>query len=257
MAMSMKPLNKPMWDRRQWVLDALDQFEGKLLRYAQRLLGGGDVLRSSDEARDVVQFVFLRLCDQSPESIGDRLAQWLYTVCRNRALDVLRSSGREQSNEWVAVGRKADPRRGCPDGEPGLPFGHPQPPSREVDPAETAEQGELHDLLRLLIEVLPANQREAIDLWADGFNYRQIASIIDCQEGHVRVLVHRGLKALREHPQVRAIMEEDREEEGREEEGRASAPIATEKKIARTESAKTLARNANEKTLARSASEGR
>src|SRR5439155_5640299 len=79
-------------DRREWVLAALDQFEARLLRYAQRLLG------NLDESRDVVQFVFLRLCDQSPAKIGDRLAQWLYTVCRNRALDVLRASGREKAN---------------------------------------------------------------------------------------------------------------------------------------------------------------
>ena len=74
-------------DRREWVLAALDQYEGRLLRYAQRLLG------NLDEARDVVQFVFLRLCNQLPDQIDDRLAQWLYTVCRNRALDVLRGRG--------------------------------------------------------------------------------------------------------------------------------------------------------------------
>src|SRR5205085_12417255 len=60
--------------RREWVLAALDKFEARLLRYAKRLLA------DADQARDVVQFVFLRLCDQSAEKIGDRLAQWLYTV---------------------------------------------------------------------------------------------------------------------------------------------------------------------------------
>jgi RNA polymerase sigma-70 factor (ECF subfamily) len=168
-------------DRREWVLAALEQYEGRLVRYAQRLMG------DLDEARDVVQFVFLRLCDQAADEIGDRLGQWLYTVCRNRAMDVLRGRG----------------------GAPDLPFGHAQPPSREEDPADTAEQTELHALVRLLIEALPASQREALDLWADGFGYRQIAEIVDRQEGHVRVLVHRGLKALREHPQVRALMEDE------------------------------------------------
>src|SRR4029079_3549166 len=87
--------------RRAWVLSALDEFEGKLLRYAQRLLG------NLDEARDVVQFVFLRLCDETPDNLDDRLAQWLHTVCRNRALDVLRAGGREKLN-GVAVGRAAN-----------------------------------------------------------------------------------------------------------------------------------------------------
>jgi len=179
--------------RRQWVLAALDEFEGRLLRYSQRLLGGVG-RQASDEARDVVQFVFLRLCDQQPEEIGDRLAQWLYTVCRNRALDALRSNGR--------VGF-AVPAAESEEGGQSPPY------SREIDPADSAEQTELHALLRALIDELPTNQREALDLWADGFNYQQIASIIDRQEGHVRVLVHRGLKALREHPRVREVMSDE------------------------------------------------
>jgi RNA polymerase sigma factor (sigma-70 family) len=176
----------PHANRRQWVLAALDQFEGRLLRYAERLLG------NLDEARDVVQFVFLRLCDQSPAEIDDCLAQWLYTVCRNRAFDVLRTSGR---GGWA----------------PPTSAHENYTYSREIDPADTAEQAELHALLRTLIEQLPTNQREALDLWSDGFNYQQIAHIIDKQQGHIRVLVHRGLKTLREHPQVRGLMNEENE----------------------------------------------
>jgi len=182
-------------DRREWVLAALDQFEGRLLHYAQRLLG------NLDESRDVVQFVFLRLCDQSPQKIGDRLAQWLYTVCRNRALDMLRASGREKSNGHVGRAMPADIGQG---GGQSPPYG------RESDPADSAEEAELHALLRLLVAALPTSQREAIDLWTDGFSYQQIAEITSQKEGHIRVLVHRGLNALREHPQVRALMDDTR-----------------------------------------------
>jgi len=195
---------EPDSDRREWVLAALDQFEGRLLRYAQRLLV------DPDSARDVVQFVFLRLCDQSPDEIDDRLAQWLYIVCRNRALDVLRSNGRDRGVGWDKAAAAAGPpssnreQVGLRDLRSLVP-----PYSREIDPADTAEQSELHALLRTLIDELPASQREALDLWADGFNYPQIAGIIDRQEGHVRVLVHRGLKSLREHPRVRAVMTDE------------------------------------------------
>jgi RNA polymerase sigma factor (sigma-70 family) len=186
-------------DHREWVLAALDQFELRLLRYAQRLLGGhgSNAGLASDDARDVVQFVFLRLCDQSPDDIGDRLAQWLYTVCRNRALDVLRRGGGVAA---VCEAYRSELRADI------------DPLSREIDPSESAEQAELHGLLRLLIEALPANQREALDLWADGFSYVEISRIIEKQESHVRVLVHRGLKALREHPQVRELLNDDEAE---------------------------------------------
>ena len=172
-------------NRREWVLAALEQYEGKLSRYAQRLLG------DAEAARDVVQFTFLRLCDARQVEVEGRLAQWLFTVCRNKALDLLKSKG------GVAGGREADHS----DERPGV-----QQLSREIDPASAAEDAELHGLLLLLVETLPPSQRETLDLWAQGFSYAEIAAISSRQEGHIRVLVHRGLKALREHPQVRELM---------------------------------------------------
>jgi len=172
-------------DRRKWVLAALDEFERRLVRYAQRLDG------NEEEARDVVQFVFLRLCDEQPEKIGERLGQWLFTVCRNRAMDILRTSGREKVN--------------------GKANHQPEASSREADPAETIEQTDLHAVLRQVLDRLPASQREAIDLWAEGFSYRDISGILQCEEGNVRVLVHRGLKAVKEHPRVTELMDEPRE----------------------------------------------
>jgi RNA polymerase sigma factor (sigma-70 family) len=166
-------------DHREWVLAALDQFEGRLLRYATRLLG------NLDEARDVVQFAFLKLCDQSQEKVGERLSPWLYSVCRNRAMDVLRAGKSVAAEHGNGSGPAYD---------------------REIDPAEGVERAELHGLLRTLVDELPANQREAIDLWADGFSYAHISQIIKQSEGHVRVIVHRGLKALREQPRVVALM---------------------------------------------------
>jgi len=173
---------------RRWVLAALDQYERRLVRYAQRLLG------DEDEARDVVQFAFLRLCEQRPEKIVDVLAQWLYTVCRNRAMDVLRANDRAG---WAAPTDEKDIGGHSPPYEPA---------SREMDPSDRAERVELYAIVRELIRELPAREREAIDLWADGFHYRQIAGIIDREEGHVRVLVHRGFKAIREHPRVRPLL---------------------------------------------------
>ena len=174
----------PRNQQREWVLVALDEFELPLVRYAARLLG--DV----EAARDVVQHVFLRLCDRQPAEIDGRLAAWLYTVCRNRAMDVLRAGSRQSSLEDSA-GRGAGRVAG-----------------REVDPADSAEQNELAGRLRQLVARLPSSQCEAVGLWADGFSYREIAGILDRQEGHVRVLVHRGLKSLREQPLVRDLVAE-------------------------------------------------
>ncbi len=188
-------------NQRQWVLAALDQYESRLLRYAHRLTG------CLDEARDVVQFVFLRLCDQSPAEIDRRLPQWLYTVCRNRSLDVLKANGRAVGWDKLASA-SAGPPSG--NGTPHIPASSRRDPvGRELNPADIAEQSDLHALLRTLIDKLPTNQREALDLWSDGFSYLHISEITNHTEGHIRVLIHRALKTLREHPRVQMLTDDD------------------------------------------------
>src|SRR5436305_15259890 len=79
---------QPQAENGPWVRDAVDRYEGPLTLYAARLLG------DADAARDVVQETFLRLCRQGRAGVEPRLAEWLYTVCRHRALDVLRKESR-------------------------------------------------------------------------------------------------------------------------------------------------------------------
>ncbi len=74
--------------RKKAVLAALDEFERPLVRYATRLLSGDE-----SAARDAVQHTFLKLC--STAEPPPNLPAWLYTVCRNRAMDRLRQNKRE------------------------------------------------------------------------------------------------------------------------------------------------------------------
>src|SRR5258708_4965646 len=80
-----------------------------LTRYATRLLDG-DV----DRACDVVQDTFVKLMAQPAEAIDGHAVEWLFTVCRHRALDVLRKESRMRTfadgeAEHVTA---ADPRPG-------------------------------------------------------------------------------------------------------------------------------------------------
>src|SRR4051794_2063666 len=79
---------QPQPDNGPWVRRAVERYEGPLTLYAARLLG------DPDAARDVVQEAFLRLCAQDRAAVEPHLAEWLFTVCRNRALDVLRKESR-------------------------------------------------------------------------------------------------------------------------------------------------------------------
>lgn len=170
-----------------WVLEAVDRYEAPLLRYARRLLDDCDL------AADAVQHAFLKLCEEPQERLEGRVAPWLFRVCRNKALDHLRRAGREQS----LVDAEAD----------GAVEVTTRPPAdRAADPATAAERRELAARLRDLLRDLPAPQREAIDLWCEGFTAKEIASITGRTEGHVRVLTHRGLAALRGHPSIRGLL---------------------------------------------------
>jgi RNA polymerase sigma-70 factor (ECF subfamily) len=171
-----------------WVLAAVDSYELPLARYARRLLGDVDL------AADAVQHAFVQLCGESEASIGDRVAPWLFRVCRNRALDHLRQAGRER--------RLVDD---APE-TAGALHATTTGADRTADPAAVAEGRELASLLRDLLRELPQPQREAIDLWCEGLTAKEIAAVTGRTEGHVRVLTHRGLTALRSHPAVRSLL---------------------------------------------------
>jgi RNA polymerase sigma factor (sigma-70 family) len=160
--------------RHDWMRDVLKQHEGPLLRYATRLTG------NLDTARDVVQDTFLKLCREKPERLNSHLAEWLFTVCRNRALDVLRKERRLR------------------------PLPETELASAEPTPSDAASRSEAeHDVFRAL-DGLPANQQEVIRLkFQNGLSYREIARITDLSVSNVGFLIHTGLKTLRQR--VRAL----------------------------------------------------
>ena len=120
---------------------------------------------------------FCSFASNPPSELHGREAPWLYRVCRNKALDLLRLR-----------------RRHAGDGEAELAV----LAGREPDPAEAFERQDLCGELGRMLEDLPQGQREAIHLWCEGFSYREISRIAGHSEGNVRVLVHRGIAKLRQ-----------------------------------------------------------
>jgi RNA polymerase sigma factor (sigma-70 family) len=169
--------------RREWVLAALDTYEGRLLRYAQRLTDGDVNL-----ARDVVQHAFLQLCRQPAREVNGELASWLYAVCRNRAIDLKRRTCRL---------------------EPFVCGAENEAPGRDLDPADVLESRDAGDLVRRAMTTLPERQQEVVTLWSEGFAYREISEITGATETYVRVMVHRAFQSLRQHPLLRRLIEEE------------------------------------------------
>ena len=154
------------------VRSALERYEGPLVRYAARLTG------NLDSARDVVQDTFLKLCSAGPLPEDNHLAAWLFTVCRNRALDVVRRE-----------------KRVNPLGEAGVEAVESPAPS----PSAVLEKRETSQSVLQLLEALPQNQQEVIRLkFQEGLSYREISRVTGHSVGNVGFLIHTGLKAIRE-----------------------------------------------------------
>ncbi|MDA2926674.1 sigma-70 family RNA polymerase sigma factor [Acidobacteria bacterium AH-259-G07] len=158
--------------RSEWIRSVLAQYEDPLTRYAASITG--DIER----ARDVVQDTFLRLCSQKPSRVRDHLAQWLFTVCRNRAVDVRRKESRMSSTIEVQLEAQ---------------------PTQEPEPSKVLEQKEqLSQVLRIL-ETLPSNQQEVIRLkFQSGLSYREISHVTELSVSNVGFLIHTGLKTVRQ-----------------------------------------------------------
>src|SRR5690606_28250507 len=109
--------------------------------------------------------------------IEAHIAQWLYRVCRNRALDVRRREIRMTALD----DRHVESR-----------------PDRNAEPASAAHTHEADGMLAIL-QSLPERQQEVIRLkFQGGLSYKEIANVMNLTVNHVGVLIHTGLKALRE-----------------------------------------------------------
>lgn len=161
---------------KEFVLDALENHERPLTAYAMRLHNGDE-----HAARDVVQYTFMQLCKQSPSQIGPKLAPWLYTVCRNRILDELKSKSRQATTtppDFDTVDLKA------------------------VDPANQFERADLLHNLRQLFSCLNKSEQDVIELWSQGLDTTEISGILKKNPVTVRVNLHRAIKRLKQHPDI-------------------------------------------------------
>jgi RNA polymerase sigma factor (sigma-70 family) len=161
-----------------FVSRAVAAHEAALRRYATRLLG------DAHRARDVVQDCFVRLLAAPRAEVETHVAEWLFTVCRHRAVDVLRKEGRMSRLELgAAVEAGAMPTALIAD---------------EPRPGRAMEAAETRAALLGLIDRLPANQQEVIRLkFQTGFSYKEISRITELSVSNVGFLIHTAVQKLR------------------------------------------------------------
>ncbi len=154
-----------------WLSEVFRENEVPLMGYATQLL------RDRDRASDVVQDTFVRLCKQRRDQIQGRVRQWLFRVCRNRALDVLKKESRMKT---------LDDDNSPPQADGG------------ADPSRRAEVAERYSAAQSLIGELPQRQQEVIRLKVQGgLSYREISELTGLSVSNVGFLLSTGLKAVR------------------------------------------------------------
>jgi RNA polymerase sigma-70 factor (ECF subfamily) len=152
--------------------EIVHRFEIPLLQYARRITG------DREQARDVVQETFVKFQRNGAPRREDEAATWLFTVCRNAALNVSRKERR-----MIYVDEEVIERR---ESDQPMPF-------------DRLEQKETTGFLLRIVGSLPLRQQEVVQLkFQNDLSYQQIAQIMHTTANNVGVLLHTALKTLRE-----------------------------------------------------------
>ncbi len=152
--------------------ELLRRFELPLVQYAARIIG------DRERARDVVQETFVQLQRSKREQLDHAPAKWLFTVCRNRALNVCRKEKRMMYLDEELLEKR-----------------HAEEPA----PHEQLEQKEASGFLLRILDTLPPRQQEIVQLkFQNDLSYQEIAEITKLSVNNVGVLLHTALKTLRQ-----------------------------------------------------------
>ncbi len=148
-----------------------ERHHARLYRYCLRMTG------QRSAAEDLVQDVFMKMLKYKATFRDDsELVPWMFGIGRNACLGHLRRTatdrvgGNELDAEAVAL-----------------------------ESADEAQDGDQHEIVRRALQRLPVERREVLVLSRYEFkSYEEIAVLLDCSVGAVKVRVHRALKQLRE-----------------------------------------------------------
>lgn len=153
-----------------WANKWIQEYGGRLLRYAKKLLGNEEL------AQEVVQDTFLRFLKMKREDIEDKLPEWLFRVCRNRAIDVMRRKKPNVSIEDIELKDT---------GSPGA--------------LELIEGNERVRKMLGEINRLPKAHQEIIRLkFQEGLSYEQIAKVTGLSSTNVGFILSTSLKKIRD-----------------------------------------------------------
>ena len=141
-------------------------------RYCLRCLG------DREAAADAAQEVFARAPAALPRYREEAFRPWLFTIAHNVIVDSHRRRGRRPSEVPLeAASQRAN---------------------QDPTPEEEVLAADARHSVRFYLAQLPAEQRSVIELRLADLKGQQIAEILACSLGTVKITQHRALRRLRE-----------------------------------------------------------
>ena len=146
-----------------------ERHHARLYRYCLRMTG------QRSAAEDLVQETFMKMLKYKATFRDDsELVPWMFGIGRNACLAQLRRTANDRVSDDV--------------GE-----------IEETSTHDDAHSDDEHELVRRALLHLPVDRREVLVLSRYEFkSYEEIAVVLDCSVGAVKVRVHRAIKQLRE-----------------------------------------------------------
>jgi RNA polymerase sigma factor (sigma-70 family) len=136
--------------------------------------------RDRELSEDLVQDVFFRILRyRATYDPAKAFTAWMYRIARRASLD----RARDRRGEVIGI-EAATERRG-------------EPASPAPGPEERAAKMQNLGLLQRALDLLPADKREILVLSRfQEMKYEEIAAVLDCEVGTVKVRVYRAVRAL-------------------------------------------------------------
>ena len=136
--------------------------------------------RNRELSEDLVQDVFFRMLRyRASYDSNQSFTAWMYQIARNASVD----QAQKRRGEVVGIDEFDDRR--------------PEPASDAPGPAEAAEKQQDIALLRRALDRLPEDKREILVLSRfQNMKYEEIAAVLGCEIGAVKMRVFRAVRAL-------------------------------------------------------------
>ena len=159
---------------RQALRRLYDEEAGRLIAVAQR------IVRRRELAEEIVQEAFIQIWQRAGDfdaTLGSARG-WIYTIVRNRALNVVRDGRREDLVEAGALTAVQD---------------------RDATIEDAFERLAMDSLLRRCLEAIDREKRDSVMLaYVAGCSHGEIAGRLGVPLGTAKAWVRRGLAALKE-----------------------------------------------------------